>query len=132
MQTDVQVGDVARETSCSDGVRCHAEKVEKIPVARRTFSRSSIYSRDSIEWPGQLPVLVSSPSGELAMTVREAGKKGGLSCLHNRGREFFSEIGRTGQRAMRRKYPGMAGKWGKRGGRPRKRSLADIMGEAKK
>lgn len=132
MQTDVQASDVARETSCSDGVRRRARKVEKIPIARRTFNGSSIYNRDSIQRPGQLSILASSPSGELAVTVRQAGKKGGLSCLRNRGREFFSEIGRTGQQAMRCKYPGMAGEWGKRGGRPRKRSLADIMGEAKK
>jgi hypothetical protein len=65
-------------------------------------------------------------------TVKEAGRLGGLKLLHDRGRTHFAEIGKTGQRAMRRKYPGMAGEWGKRGGRPRKRSLADIMGEAKK
>jgi general stress protein YciG len=65
-------------------------------------------------------------------TVQEAGRLGGLKLLHNRGRTHFVEIGKTGQRAMRRKYPGMASEWGKRGGRPRKRSLADVMGEAKK
>jgi general stress protein YciG len=65
-------------------------------------------------------------------TVQEAGRLGGLKLLHNRGRRHFIEIGRTGQQAMRGKYPGMASEWGKRGGRPRKRSLADIMGEAKK
>jgi general stress protein YciG len=66
------------------------------------------------------------------MTVREAGKKGGLSCLRNRGRGFFSEIGAAGQQTMRDRYPGMAREWGRRGGRPRKRGLADIMGETKK
>jgi len=62
-------------------------------------------------------------------TVEEAGRLGGLKLLHNRGRRHFVEIGKTGQRAMRRKYPGMASEWGKRGGRPKRCNLADIMGE---
>jgi len=128
MQRDVQVSDVATETSCSGGVRRRVEKVEKIPVARLTFNGSSIHNGDSIQRRGQLSILASSPSEELAMTVREAGKKGGLSCLRNRGREFFCEIGRTGQRAMRRKYPCMASEWGKRGGRPKKCNLSDAVG----
>jgi general stress protein YciG len=65
-------------------------------------------------------------------TVQEAGRLGGLKLLHNRGRKHFIEIGKAGQQALRRKYPGMASEWGKRGGRPRKRGLADIMGEAEK
>jgi general stress protein YciG len=128
MQTGGQASDVTRETSCSDGISRRAKKVEKIPVARRTLNRSSIYNRDSIQRHGKLSTLASSPSEELATTVHEAGKKGGLSCLRNRGREFFSEIGRTGQQAMRHKYPGMAVKWGKRGGRPKKCNLKDIVG----
>ena len=68
----------------------------------------------------------------MAMTVHEAGKRGGLSCLCNRGRGFFVEIGKKGQLEMRRRHPGMAKKWGKKGGRPRKPSLLEIMGEAKK
>jgi general stress protein YciG len=132
MQTDVQVSDVARETSCSDNVRRREKKADEISKARRTLNRSSIYNWDSIQESGEPSILASSPSQELAMTVREAGKKGGLSCLRNRGKEFFSEIGKAGQQAMRGKYPGMAGEWGRRGGRPRKRSLADIMGETKK
>ena len=64
--------------------------------------------------------------------MREAGRKGGLSCLRNRGRGFFAEIGTRGQLEMRRKHPGMAAAWGKRGGRPRKPTLDQIMGEARK
>jgi general stress protein YciG len=65
-------------------------------------------------------------------TVQEAGRLGGLKLLHNRGRRHFIEIGKTGQQAMRRKYPGMASEWGKRGGRPRKLALSQYLGEAKK
>ena len=33
---------------------------------------------------------------------------------------------------MRRKYPDMASEWGKKGGRPRKLTLGQIMGEKSK
>lgn len=68
----------------------------------------------------------------MAMTVYEAGRKGGLACLRNRGTRFFAEIGKKGQQEMRRRHPGMAKKWGRKGGRPRKPSLAVVMGEAGK
>jgi len=66
------------------------------------------------------------------ITVNEAGRKGGLTVLRKHGRAFFVEIGRKGQAAMRGRYPDMAWVWGKKGGRPRKPSLAEIVGEAKK
>lgn len=65
-------------------------------------------------------------------TVQEAGRLGGLRLFDNRGRAYFAEIGRRGQRAMRLKYPGMAAEWGKLGGRPKKPNLGEIMGESKK
>lgn len=74
----------------------------------------------------------ASASDSVAMTVREAGRRGGLSCLRNQGRRFFVEIGKKGQFEMRRKHPNMAGKWGKMGGRPKRLTLREIMGEAKK
>ena len=66
------------------------------------------------------------------ITVSEAGRKGGLTVLRNRGRDFYVEIGRRGQNVMRARYPNMAREWGKKGGRPRKSSLEEIMREAKK
>ena len=65
----------------------------------------------------------------MEMTVVEAGRKGGHATLRKRGRQFFVDIGREGQAAMRAKYPGMAGVWGRMGGRPRKLTLSEIMGE---
>ena len=56
-------------------------------------------------------------------TVNEAGRRGGLKVLNTKGREFFSRIGRKGQKVMREKYPDMAKTWGKKGGRPRKRKF---------
>ncbi len=65
----------------------------------------------------------------MSISVVEAGRRGGLAVLRKRGREFFSIIGRKGQTAMRRKYPGMASTWGRMGGRPKKPDLTEIMGE---
>jgi len=57
---------------------------------------------------------------ENRISVSEAGRKGGLTVLSLRGVGFFSEIGKKGQYETRRRYPGMAIEWGKKGGRPRK------------
>jgi hypothetical protein len=54
------------------------------------------------------------------MTVKIAGRRGGLSLLDKRGRGHFVEIGKKGQETLRKRYPGMASTWGKKGGRPRK------------
>ena len=65
----------------------------------------------------------------MAITVVQAGRKGGRSTLRRRGRKFYAHIGKIGQLAMRKKYPNMARTWGKMGGRPRKPTLTEIMGE---
>ena len=57
------------------------------------------------------------------MTVKEAGRKGGLALLSKRGTKHFVEIGRKGQEIMKKRYPGMASTWGKKGGRPRKNNI---------
>jgi len=61
--------------------------------------------------------------GEKGITVAEAGRKGGLSLLSRRGTKHFAEIGRKGQEVMKKRYPGMASTWGKKGGRPRKNNV---------
>jgi len=68
----------------------------------------------------------------MSISVTEAGRKGGLTVLNRRGHSFYSEIGKKGQIVMRRKYPGMAAKWGRLGGRPRKLTLNEIVGEKSK
>ena len=62
------------------------------------------------------------------VSVREAGRRGGLAVLTTYGHKYFSIIGRQGQKALRDQYPGMASIWGKQGGRPRKPNL-DEMGD---
>lgn len=66
----------------------------------------------------------------MPMSVVEAGRRGGLTVLANRGRQFYVEIGRKGQKAMRAKYPNRASEWGSRGGRPRKPSLYSMGRES--
>lgn len=67
----------------------------------------------------------------MIMSVREAGAIGGRAVLQRYGLRFYSQIGRLGQKAMRRKYPGMATEWGKLGGRPRKLNLNEMGQEGK-
>ena len=66
-----------------------------------------------------------------AMTVVEAGRKGGLAVLQKHGRKHFTKIGRLGQLAMRQQHPGKASEWGRLGGRPRKLRLSEMEEEGK-
>jgi general stress protein YciG len=67
----------------------------------------------------------------MSMTVSEAGRRGGLALLREKGRPYFVEIGKKGQAALRAHYPNMAREWGKKGGRPRRPKL-DNGGEGAK
>jgi hypothetical protein len=58
-----------------------------------------------------------------SITTSEAGRKGGLGLLGKRGTKHFAEIGKKGQDTMKKRYPGMASTWGKKGGRPRKNNI---------
>ena len=57
------------------------------------------------------------------LSVREAGRRGGLALLKKKGKRHFSKIGKKGQEIMKQRYPNMASVWGKKGGRPRKNNL---------
>lgn len=105
MQTDFGIGNCPRKRGCCKASPDHAGRGGRPLVAKEI-----------------------SASGSTVMTVREAGRRGGLSCLRNQGRAFFIEIGKKGQLEMRRKHPNMGAKWGKMGGRPRKPTLHQIMG----
>lgn len=65
----------------------------------------------------------------MSISVVEAGRKGGLAVLTKKGRTFYSDIGKKGQKEMRRRHPGMASEWGRLGGRPKKLALENTMGE---
>ena len=70
-----------------------------------------------------------APAGKSSMTVAEAGKRGGEVTLRKRGTGFFSQIGRKGGRRTATLYGHLLGEWGSRGGRPRRPSLRDSVGE---
>lgn len=100
------------------------------PARRRGCPKSS---PDRADRARHILLAKQTSSGDTAMmTVRDAGRKGGLSCLRNHGRGFFAEIGRKGQSVMRARHPDKAREWGRLGGRPRKPTLEDIMGAARK
>jgi hypothetical protein len=65
----------------------------------------------------------SSQTQTKELSVRQAGRLGGLSVLNKYGRAHFMKIGKLGQISMRAKYPGMAPEWGSKGGRPKKPKL---------
>ena len=103
----------------------------RIDNLERQIGRSEASPQRAKRAISRLAVKEISASDNGGITVREAGRRGGLACLRNRGRGFFVRIGKKGQSEMRRKYPGMAAEWGRKGGRPKKPDLAEIMGEAR-
>ena len=60
----------------------------------------------------------------MTSSVNQAGRAGGLTVLEIYGKAHFSKIDKKGQLTMRQRFPNMASKWGKRGGRPKKPSLS--------
>ena len=63
------------------------------------------------------------------LSVRGAGRLGGLAVLQKHGRNHFAEIGKLGQKMMRSRNPNMASTWGRQGGRPKKLTLKESSGE---
>lgn len=106
MQETPGIGGPARKTRCP-----------KASLGRGSRGQSTLLSKET------------SSSDSATMTVREAGRKGGLACRRNHGRGFYVEIGKRGQQVMRARYPDKAREWGRLGGRPRKLALDEIMGQ---
>ena len=52
----------------------------------------------------------------MGLSVQEAGRRGGLAILNERGRDHFVAIGKKGHQTLQERYPGMASDWGKKGG----------------
>lgn len=77
-------------------------------------------------------LLKAEREGAVSITVEQAGRRGGLTVLKKRGRDFYVEIGHKGQLALRNKHPSMASEWGKLGGRPRKLKLDEVSGQGSK
>lgn len=62
-------------------------------------------------------------------TVRQAGARGGRATLESQGVDFFKRIGRKGGKRTAQLYAGLLSEFGKRGGRPRRPTLDESMGE---
>ncbi len=83
-------------------------------------------------WNGSSQVATWQATIASETTVRAARRisdrldRSGLATLARYGREHFSEIGRLGDLSTVSRHRGQLSAWGKRGGRPRKASLADM------
>ncbi len=61
------------------------------------------------------------------LSVRQAGRRGGLATLRKHGLDHLRAAGRKGAASVRARYDrGNFVEWGKRGGRPRKPTLAKM------
>jgi len=63
------------------------------------------------------------------ISVQEAGRRGGKSTLEHQGVAFYREIGRKGGQRTAQLYSDLLSEFGKRGGRPRRPTLDEPMGE---
>jgi general stress protein YciG len=63
------------------------------------------------------------------ITVAEAGRRGGSITRDRYGRDFYQKIGAEGGRRTAELYADLLKEFGKRGGRPRRPTLDESMGE---
>lgn len=63
-----------------------------------------------------------------AITVVEAGRRGGTMTRERHGIEFYRRIGARGGQITKKRWGHLFSQFGKKGGRPRRPSLED-MGE---
>jgi len=63
------------------------------------------------------------------ITVAEAGRRGGRATLENQGVDFFSRIGKKGGKRTAQLYADLLREFGRKGGRPRRPTLDQYMGE---
>ncbi len=63
----------------------------------------------------------------LSLTVREAGRRGGLKTLREYGLAHYRSAGKRGAATLLLRYSrDQLAAWGKKGGRPRKPKLSDM------
>ena len=63
------------------------------------------------------------------ISVREAGRRGGLANLDKFGSEYFVRIGRLGGLRTKALHSDHYSEWGRMGGRPKKPKLKEIVGQ---
>jgi general stress protein YciG len=68
-------------------------------------------------------------SDEEEISVKMAGKRGGTTTRDRYGSDFYRRIGKMGGERTRELYAELLKEFGKRGGRPRRPTLDEYMGE---
>ena len=63
------------------------------------------------------------------ISVKEAGKRGGIATRDRHGVEFYRQIGARGGEITKRRWGHLFGQFGKKGGRPRRPNLENNVGE---
>lgn len=67
-------------------------------------------------------------SNEEAITVAEAGRRGGLATRDRHGIEFYRQIGARGGQTTKRRWGHLFSQFGKKGGRPKRPVLSESVG----
>lgn len=71
---------------------------------------------------------IKGPAEEIS--VKEAGRRGGCTTRdRHAGTDFYRRIGAMGGRVTKIRYAHLFSEYGKRGGRPRRPSLGENMGD---
>ena len=75
--------------------------------------------------------MAEKSQGEVSIevTVRQAGQRGGRATLERHGVGFFRKIGTKGGRRTKQLYAKLLRELGKKGGRPRRPTLDESVGE---
>lgn len=68
-------------------------------------------------------------SNEEEISVKAAGRRGGMTTRDRYGSDFYRRIGKIGGERTRELYAELLKEFGKKGGRPRLPTLDECMGE---
>ena len=63
------------------------------------------------------------------ISVREAGRRGGIATRDRHGIEFYRQIGARGGESTKKLYAHLFSEFGKKGGRPKRPTLSELVGE---
>jgi general stress protein YciG len=68
-------------------------------------------------------------NSEEEISVKAAGRRGGMTTRDRYGSDFYRRIGKMGGERTRELYAELLKEFGRRGGRPRRPTLDEYMGE---
>jgi len=79
---------------------------------------------------GTKPSAMKEDNNYSEMTVREAGRRGGLTTSARYwSTGFYQRIGRKGGKRQKELYANLLAEFGKKGGRPKRSNLEPSLGE---